>query len=56
MLVLSVRDDTVFLSEVPSDSPDSRGLLKFEAASISLFLHKNCIFQDLGLEKTILWS
>ena len=53
MLVLSAVDDALFSTEVPSDSPDTRGLLRFEAASISLFSSpKIYIFQDLGLGKT----
>ena len=56
MPVLSAGDDALFLVEVPADGPDSRGLLRLEAASISLFSSQNYIFQDLGLGETNKWS
>ena len=41
VMVLTARDDAEFSAEVPPDGPDSRGLLRLEAASISLiFLTK----------------
>ena len=41
---LSAGDDALFLVEVALDGPDSRGLPRLEAASISLFSSQNLIF------------
>ena len=53
VLVHSAGIDAQVTAEAPSDSPDSRGLLRLVMQLLFHFSSINYYFQDLGLEMTV---